>query len=388
MVADLALAFLAGLLSCASACVLPLLPAFVAYIGGLDANRRLAVIGSAGLFVAGFGTAFVAMGTGAALVGSALAAYRAAFVAASGAVLVVVGVALLAGMPFLTRVWRFDIAHRLPRTPLASYVIGLAFAAGWTPCVGPLLAAVLVLAASTATAARGAALLAAYSAGLGLPFVATAAFVAPLTRLVRRVRGAYPALNAVAAILLIGIGALTLTNRLTVLYGFAPQISPVVPALKLGAPPPSGLMADGLVGRSLPSAMVSDVTGHRVSLGGLRGRPLVINFWATWCVPCRQELPVFAEAARAHQAQGLTVVAVNYKEAPGAVRRFWGELGLDLTPYLDGDGAVAQRFGVGLQTSGLPVTFLVDRRGIVRSVLPGQVDPVLLRARLDQLLLE
>src|SRR5215467_3306131 len=157
MIADLAIAFVAGLLSCASACVLPLLPAYLAYVGslgqGAGGDRRLPVLGGAGL----------------SLVGAGLAAYRPAVVTASGVLLVALGAALVVSMPWLAREWRFHVAHRLPRTPLASYLVGVAFAAGWTPCVGPVLAAILVLAANTSSAPRGAALLAAYSAGLGLP---------------------------------------------------------------------------------------------------------------------------------------------------------------------------------------------------------------------------
>jgi cytochrome c-type biogenesis protein len=384
MVADLGIAFVAGLLSCASACVLPLLPAYLAYVGGLGQAEggRLAVLGGAGLFVAGFGTAFVALGAGAALIGASLAGYRSALVTASGVVLVVLGVVLLVSVPLLAREWRFHVAHRLPRSPLASYVVGVAFAAGWTPCVGPVLAAILVLAADTSSAGRGAALLAAYSAGLGLPFLATAAFVAPMTKLLGRVRGAYPALNAAAALLLVGMGALTLTGRLTAVNGLFPGLAVSALPARLSATAASQPAA----GRAAPAVTVTDVAGHRLSLRQLRGRPVVVNFWATWCVPCRQELPLFAAAAQAHQAQGLAVVPIDYEESPAAVTEFWRGLGLDLTPYLDPNGSAARAFGVGLQVTGLPATILVDRQGAMASMIPGQVDPTLFATRLGAIL--
>lgn len=384
MIADLGIAFVAGLLSCASACVLPLLPAYLAYVGGLGqaGAGRLAVLGGAGLFVAGFGTAFVGLGAGAALVGASLAGVRPALVTASGVVLLVLGAALLAGVPWLAREWRFHVAHRLPRSPLASYLVGVAFAAGWTPCVGPVLAAILVLAANTTSAGRGAALLAAYAAGLGLPFLATAAFVAPMTRLLGRVRGAYPALNAGAALLLIGMGALTLTNRLTVVNGLFPDAAVSALPGRLSA----SATTQAAAGRPTPVVTVTDVAGHRLSLRQLRGRPVVVNFWATWCVPCRQELPLFAAAAQAHRAQGLAVVPIDYEESPGAVTQFWRGLGIGLTPYLDPNGAAARAFGVGLQVTGLPATILVDRQGATTSVIPGQVDPALFAARLGAIL--
>jgi cytochrome c-type biogenesis protein len=384
VIADLGIAFVAGLLSCASACVLPLLPAYLAYVGGLGqaSGGRLAVLGGAGLFVAGFGTAFVALGAGAALVGANLAGYRPALVTASGVVLVVLGAAMLVSVPLLAREWRFHVAHRLPRSPLAAYVVGVAFAAGWTPCVGPVLAAILVLAANTTSAGRGAALLAAYSAGLGLPFLATAAFVAPMTRLLGRARGAYPALNAAAALLLVGMGALTLSGRLTAVNGLLPDLAVSALPARLSATATTSAAA----GRPAPAVTVTDVAGHRLSLRQLRGRPIVVNFWATWCVPCRQELPLFAAAAQAHQAQGLAVVPIDYEESPGAVTQFWRALGLDLTPYLDPNGAAARAFGVGLQVTGLPATVLVDRQGVTTSMIPGQVDPTLFATRLGAIL--
>jgi cytochrome c-type biogenesis protein len=394
VVRDLGLAFLAGLVSCASACVLPLLPIFVAYMGGaalsadesLRPGRRLGVAVNALLFVAGFSTAFVGLGAAAGLLGAELTPYRQPLVLASGVVLVAVGVALLGGIPWLMREWRLAVAHRLPRSPWASYLIGLAFAVGWTPCVGPILAAVLVEAANSATAGRGALLLTAYSAGLGLPFVVAGVFLAPATILIRRVRGVYPIVNAVAAIVLIGMGVLTLTNRLAVLNSYFPDLAAPRVTAPLSAPGPMPESPSRLVGRPAPTVTVTALDGHRASLAALRGKPIVVTFWATWCVPCRDELPLFAAAYRAHHAQGLELVAVDYQESSGTVAKFWTELGLEPTPYLDPDGAAARRFGVGLQQTGLPVTVLVGRNGSVQTVLPGQVEPGLFKERLDRLL--
>src|ERR1700693_834274 len=151
MILDLALAFVAGLLSFASTCVLPLVPAYVAYMGAAAAGnettvaQQLKVLGKAALFVAGFATAFVALGASFGLIGADLTAYRPLLLEVAGAALILIGIArvTLGRIPGLMGEKRFDIAHRLPRTPWASYVIGLAFAIGWTPCVGPVLAALL-----------------------------------------------------------------------------------------------------------------------------------------------------------------------------------------------------------------------------------------------------
>src|SRR2546423_13006035 len=179
MILDGALAFLAGLLSFASTCVLPLVPAYVAYMGATSAGtpssvqHQLKVVGNAAVFVAGFSTAFVALGASFGLLGADLRAYRPVLLQVAGVALVLMGITLLAWgrIPGLMRERRLDIAHRLPRAPWASYLIGLAFAIGWTPCVGPILAAIQLRAGSSGTAAPGAVLLAVYSTGIGLQFI-------------------------------------------------------------------------------------------------------------------------------------------------------------------------------------------------------------------------
>lgn len=379
MLQDLVLAFAAGLLSCASACVLPLLPAYVGYLGGVGVDhdgapgaKSLRVIGRAALFVAGFGSAFVGMGALAGLVGAGVLAYRPLLARVAGAVLVVMGVALLGGVPWLMRERRLHFAHRLPRTPWAAYLIGLAFAVGWTPCVGPILAAVLLAAANRATAAQGALLLAAYALGMGLPFLGAAVFLSPVTKLIGRVRGAYPILSGAAAVLLIAMGALTLTDQLTLLNPYFPAFASAASADSLGRLSVAG--PDEPVNRPEPAVTVRDLNGDLLSISSLRGHPVVVNFWATWCDPCRAELPVLSEAARSHSDQGVTLVAIDYRESPQAVKQFWSDLGLAGVPYLDPAGDAAGRFGVGLHSGGLPVTVFIDRKGVVRSYVLGQVD--------------
>jgi cytochrome c-type biogenesis protein len=381
MILDLALAFLAGLLSFASTCVLPLVPAYIAYMGAAAAGaettigQQLKVLGKAALFVAGFATAFVALGASFGLIGADLKAYRPLLLEISGVALVLIGIALLTlgRIPGLMGEKRFDIAHRLPRAPWAAYVIGLAFAIGWTPCVGPILAAILLRAGSTGTAAQGALLLAVYSAGLGLPFLIAAGLSGMLTRLLARVRGAYAVLNAVAAVFLIGMGVLIFSNRLTVFNDFFPVVALRTPfdshfESNNPTPAPHGPVQ---VGKPAPNFSLKDLDGHAVSLSSLKGKPVLINFWATWCVPCRDELPLIRDEYLAHRADDLSVIAVNFgDESPDTVRKFWTSFKLQPAPFLDPKGSIATAYGVALNNTGLPVSVLVARDGTVSSYEP------------------
>ena len=381
MILDLALAFLAGLLSFASTCVLPLVPAYIAYMGaaasGMPSTTRqqLTVLGNAALFVAGFTTAFVALGASFGLIGADLRAYRPVLLQIAGIALVLIGIALLAWgrIPGLMGEKRFDIAHRLPRTPWAAYVIGLAFAIGWTPCVGPILAAILLRAGSTGTAGQGALLLAVYSAGLGLPFLVAAGLSGMLTQLLARVRGAYAALNAVAAVFLIGMGVLIFSNRLTLFNDFFPVVAVTTPfdsRFSSGNPTPAP-HGSVQVGKPAPDFTLTDVEGNTVAMSQLKGKPVLITFWATWCVPCRDELPLIRDAYLAHRNEGLAVVAIDFgNESRDTIRSFWKSMNLQPAPVLDPNGKASDAYGVALNTSGLPVSVLVARDGSVSSFQP------------------
>ena len=403
MILDLAVAFAAGLLSFASTCVLPLVPAYVAYMSGQAAlpgtettrRQQARLLTTAFLFVLGFSTAFVALGASAGLLGGRLDLrdFRPALLQIAGVALVLIGISLLflGRIPGLMRERRLEVAHRLPRAPWASYLVGLAFAIGWTPCVGPILAAILIRAGAAGTAAQGAALLTAYSLGLGVPFLLAAGLSGVLTRLIANIGGAYRALNAIAAVFLIGMGILIFANRLTFVNSYLPFIGATSPfdshfdvaGVSSVATPASPLKA----GQTAPDFDARDLAGRRVALAQLRGRPVLLTFWATWCQPCRQELPLIAQAYRAHQDAGLTVVAVDFGgESAETVRAFWSQMGLEPSPVLDPDGKIADAYGVGLRTTGLPVSVVIARDGTVSTYEPFPLTQDLLDSALQKVL--
>ncbi len=173
------LAVLAGVLSFSSPCCLPLIPGYLSYVSALPVSElgrreaRAVTFRASLLFVAGFTLVFSLLGVSLALVGSALLQRLPFIVRVSGVGIIVMGLAMmgLLRIPLLTRERRFDLA-RVPTGPRGAFFLGSAFAFGWTPCIGPILATILTAAAATGTAAWGAVLLVFYSLGLGLPFIA------------------------------------------------------------------------------------------------------------------------------------------------------------------------------------------------------------------------
>lgn len=178
------LALVAGLVSVSSPCCLPLLPGYVSFVGGLraggdDRTDRRRVLTGAALFVLGFSAVFIALGATASGLGLLLGRHQQVLQVVGGVFVVAMGLTVmgLLRIPVLNRELRADLG-RCGRGPAGALPLGAAFALGWTPCVGPVLASILAAAAGTATVARGALLLGLYSLGLGLPFLALAARVA------------------------------------------------------------------------------------------------------------------------------------------------------------------------------------------------------------------
>jgi cytochrome c-type biogenesis protein len=179
LLAALGVAFLAGLVSFASPCVVPLVPSYLAYVTGMagadgserPASRPRLVLG-AFLFVLGFTVVFVALLTGVSIAGVAFATHTDVIVRVLGVIVILLGLAFMGAMPFLQDERRL---HLRPRAGLAGApLLGAAFGLGWTPCIGPTLAAVTALALDDATVGRGAALAGAYALGLGVPFIVVA----------------------------------------------------------------------------------------------------------------------------------------------------------------------------------------------------------------------
>lgn len=224
-------AFSAGLLSFVSPCVLPLVPSYVSYISGLTVEQladttqrqrfRKAIILNSLLFIAGFSAVFIAFGASASLIGQMLITYQEYIRKIGGVLIVIFGLYLLGvlNMGFLTTEKRFHFRHR-PAGYAGSFLIGVAFAAGWTPCVGPVLGTILLYASTSDALANGVALLTAYSLGLGLPLFLTALGVDRFLTYFKQVRGYLRGVSAVSGVLLVVVGVMLYANSLTLLTGF------------------------------------------------------------------------------------------------------------------------------------------------------------------------
>ena len=217
-------ALIAGLVSFLSPCVLPLVPPYLVFLAGTSLERladrepeprvRRETVLAAVLFVFGFATVFVALGASASVIGSLIRAYSGPLAIIAGVVIIVMGLHFLGLTPIalLHRQKRLEVAK--PVGLWGAYVIGLAFAFGWTPCIGPILAAILAVAASEQTVARGAGLLAIYSLGLGIPFIIAAFAVEPFAVFLARFKTYLHRVEQAMGALLVLTGIAFLTGSL------------------------------------------------------------------------------------------------------------------------------------------------------------------------------
>lgn len=227
MTPTLTLAFTAGILSFLSPCVLPLVPSYLAYVGGSGAAKRSILIRNALLFVVGFSLIFIALGASASALGSLLRANRQVLTIGGGVLVILFGLVLLGviRLPVLMRDTRLQARHDAS-TPVGAVLLGMAFAAGWTPCIGPVLGGILTLAGASGTLLEGVTMLAVYSAGLAIPFLLAALALDPFLRVSRRFRRWLPWVERSAGGLLVVAGLLMVTGTYTRLNAWLLRFTP------------------------------------------------------------------------------------------------------------------------------------------------------------------
>jgi len=499
---SLAGAFLAGLVSFLSPCVLPLVPGYISMLSGIGMEQlrqgqvpRSGLFSSALAFVAGFSLVFVSFGATASAVGGFLKQNRTTLVPIAGALILLFGLHLLglliklslkagivlgallvvlgiislsrhaplfAGLgalhffslsiigflgPSLARWLNRDVHLRSgvgQPGAWSGFLLGFAFAFGWTPCIGPILTTVLTIAAASESVVRGVVLLGFYSAGLGVPFLLTALGIGQFMIFYKNFRKYLHAVELFSGALLLFIGGLVFLNRLTWLTGKLGFLDTVVRMLEQGLTTGTGprifwgtlgallavavlwslarnwgsavtgprsragLAISLVVGVILitfgidkatrlrnrnhaismaipdsgpePEVAFKDLDGKQIPLASYKGKVVLVNFWATWCEPCRIEIPWLIEMQQKYGSRGFTVLGVAMDEdGKSAVAPFLAKEKFDVNgqklpmgyPIVLGNDAAAVKFG-GL--IGYPTSFLISKDGRILKKEQGLIN--------------
>ena len=389
------IAFLAGLASFLSPCVLPLVPGYISLISGVSIDRlkrensagpagRRAVVINSLAFNAGLSMIFVSLGAAAGLLGTSV--ISSPWLRVLGG-LVIIGFGMqmigLLKISALYRDTRFFSGEK-PRGVLGSLMLGMGFAAGWTPCIGPILGGIIGLAATSGGWKSGLVLSSFYAAGLAVPFLLTGLGINQFLSFYAGFRLHLHKVEVVSGVVLILIGVAIASGYATRLS--SSSLAALLPNLesRIKVPGNTGAVSspEDRALKPAPQVQLQDPDGKPFRLSDLRGRVVLLNFWATWCLPCRAETPELSALQRDFDPNGLSVVGISWDDSTADVRRFQKGIPQDYIVLLGGE-AVQAEFG-GIRS--LPTSYIIDRQGRIRQTIIGARDRAEFEAALKSVL--
>ena len=384
-----------GLLSFFSPCVLPLVPLYVGYLAGgaktVDDQGnirypRAKVLVNTIFFVVGISFAFFLLGLGLTALGAFFSDYQVWFARASGVIILLFG---LYQLGLGKRTMLLEQEHRLPfrldklaMNPATALVLGFTFSFAWTPCVGPTLSSVLLMASSAESSAAGFLLIGVYTLGFVLPFLAVGLFTGTVLDFFKSHQNVVRYTVKIGAVLLIVMGILTLTGAtgaisadLAAVSGTTAQEEPA--AEQEGASSGGGQEESGEVPVvPAPDFTLTDQYGETHTLSDYQGQTVFLNFWATWCGPCKMEMPDIQALyedwdENAGELVVLGVAGPNIGQEGSAedIAAFLEENGYTYPVVMDDTGTLFYQYGI----SAYPTTFMIDPEGNVFGYVQGAV---------------
>ena len=389
------ISFAAGILSFLSPCVLPLVPGYISLISGVSidnlkegASNRRAVILNSLAFNAGLSVIFLLLGTTAGLVGAAITSNPWVRII-GGLVIIAFGLQLIGLLKIsaLYKDTRF-FSDDKPRGVLGSAALGVAFAAGWTPCIGPILGGIIGLAATSGGWRSGLVLSAFYSAGLAVPFLLTGLGINQFLSFYKNFRKHLHKVEVVSGVVLILVGVLVMSGQSTLLA--SSRLTGLLPNfeawLKLDQPAPKAPPSTPATAsfELVPDVEFQTLAGKPFRLKELQGQVVLLNFWATYCIPCREEIPALNSLQHELESQGLRIVGASLDDSIDGVNAYQQDVvKFDYQVLIGRDDAKVQ-----FQQSVLPTTYLIDRQGRIRQKIIGARDKAGWEAAVKPLLAE
>lgn len=380
------IAFVAGILSFLSPCVLPLVPGYISLMsgvsidrlkeGGSSANTRGAVIVNSLAFNAGLSIIFLSLGATAGLVGTAILSNPWVRIA-GGLIIIAFGLQLIGLLKIATlyKDTRF-FSDDKRRGPLGSLTLGLAFAAGWTPCIGPILGGIIGLAATSGGWRSGLLLSAFYSAGLAIPFLLTGLGINQFLSFYGKFRRHLHKVEVVSGVILIAVGLLVASGYSTLLA--SSQLAAILPnAEGWIKTKPIGIPVGKVPGdpskenyEAMPPVQFQTLAGKSFKVDELRGNVVLLNFWATWCIPCREEIPILNAMQQELAGKGLKIVGASLEDTSEDIVEYQKDVAKFEYEVVTGGSEAQSKFG----GTPLPTTYLIDREGRIRQKIIGARD--------------
>lgn len=410
--------FLQGLLSFFSPCVLPLLPVYMGYLSGgtlkedADGTRhydRVRVMVNTVFFVTGISFAFFLLGMGLSVLGRFFSGNQLIFVRAGGIIVILFGLyqlGVFGNSRILSKEARIPInPGKLTMSPLTALILGFVISFAWSPCIGPVLSSVLIMAASAQSAATGFLLIGAYTLGYIIPFLLVGFFTTSLLEFFGKHRSIVKYSVRIGAVLMIFMGILMFSGQMSSISGYLSRFTGVQVSAESSrseeeAKESSKDGADREVVETVtidneesqqkneeakedetllpaPDFTLKDQYGNTHSLSDYRGKTVFLNFWATWCPPCRAEMPDIQELYEQYsqdESSDVVILGVAFpnsgdEDDVAGITGFLEKNGYTY-PVLMDEGATLQ---LPYYITAFPTTFLINPDGNVLGYIPGSM---------------
>lgn len=399
--------FFQGLLSFFSPCVLPLVPLYISYFAGgakkVDEDGtihypRMRILIHTLCFVLGISAAFFLLGFGFTALGQFFSGNQILFARISGIIMILFG---LYQLDVFGRSSKIDQERRLPlrldrlaMSPFTAFLMGFFFSFAWTPCVGPVLGSVLLMAGSTGTAWKGFFLIAVYTLGFVLPFLAVGLFTGAVLDFFKKHTGVVRYTVKIGAVLMILMGVMTLTGFMNGLTGYLSDFGPAAqtPTQQTDESEKNAAATESSDPDTVPAPdfTLTDQNGTEHTLSDYKGKTIFLNFWATWCPPCRSEMPEIQSLYEKYgENEGdlivLGVATPDYgKEGSKEdIAAFLADNGYTFPVVMDNYGLFTYQYGI----SAYPTTFMIDKDGnvfgYVQGALTGEIMESIVQQTMD-----
>lgn len=417
--------FVQGLLSFFSPCVLPLLPLYISYLSGGTAvkkedgrmhYRRSKVMLHTLFFVIGVSFAFFILGLGVSAVGTFFKSNQAMFARIGGIIILLFGLyqlGILGFSPALERERRLPFRlDKFAMSPLTALLLGFTFSFAWTPCVGPALTSVLLMAASAATRTAGFLLIGVYTLGFVLPFLAVGLFTTTLLELFKKYQKVVRYTVKIGGLLMVLMGILMFTGKMNSVTGYLSKLSESSKTVQNSqteedkdgqkeavedstektqenvSEEAQGQEEDS--GDKVPAVdfTLKDQYGEEHTLEEYKGKTIFLNFWATWCPPCKAEMPDIQEIYENYDTEGEDALVVLGVAAPSMgqegteeeIKAFLDENGYTYPVLMDTEGKLFEAYGI----YSYPTTFMIDREGNIFGYVSGMLTKDMMNSIIQQ----
>ena len=396
--------FLQGLLSFFSPCVLPLIPLYISYLSGgtqtvgkdgkIYFKRRKVMLNTL-CFVIGISFAFFLLGLGVSAIGTFFQSNQLLFARIGGILVVLFGLYQL-GVLGTSRIlgqerrlpFKLDV---LAMSPITALIMGFTFSFAWTPCVGPALTSVLLMAASASTKLWGFLLIGVYTIGFLLPFLAVGLFTTKLLEFFKAHVKVVRYTAKIGGVLMIFMGILMFTGKMNAVTGYLSSGAPVTVEEQKENEETADAEEKQETESGLTPAIdfiLTDQYGNTHKLSDYKGKTVFLNFWATWCSPCRAEMPDIQKLYESAETEGEDALVVLGVAAPNLgnekseeeIKAFLEENGYTYPVLMDTTGEVFMSYGV----NAFPTTFMITREGEVFGYASGQLNEATMKSIVEQ----